>query len=59
MISALTELHDLEPVPCSRMTAAEPGRTEIETDTKICSHRYDCESSSLRLKPFPKNILQE
>lgn len=53
------DLYDLQPVPWSRMTAAEHERTEIETDSKICSHRYHCESSSLRLKLFPKNILQE
>lgn len=57
--SSLMDMHDLQPVPCSRVNAAERGRVEIETDSKIPPHRSHCESPSLRLKLFSKNILQE
>lgn len=61
MISTISfmDMYDLQPVPCSGVNAAEHGRAEIETDSKIRAHRSHCESSSLRLKLFSKNILQE
>lgn len=44
---------ELQTVPCSRMIAAEHGKTETETDSRICHHRYRCIIKS-RLKSFPK-----
>lgn len=55
MISAtsLVDVCDLQTVPCSRMIAAEHGKTKIETDSRLCHHRYGCIIKS-RLKSFPK-----
>lgn len=44
---------DLQTVPCSRRIAAEHGKTEAQTDSRICHHRYGCTIKS-RLKSFPK-----